>query len=64
MRYFFVSYAHPEGFGNLCITGNQFPAQQYIREQVSQQMNTNQIIVISIYEFRNREDYEAFQAAD
>lgn len=64
MRYFFVSYAHPEGFGNLCITGNMFPAQQYIRDQISQQMNTNQIIVISIFEFRNREDYEAFQATE
>jgi hypothetical protein len=64
MRYFFVSYAHPEGFGNLCITGNRFPAQQYIRDQISQQMNTTQIIVISVFEFRNREDYEAFQAVD
>lgn len=64
MRYFFVSYAHPEGFGNLCITGNRFPAQQYIRDQISQQMNTNQIIVISVFEFRNREDYEAFQATE
>lgn len=61
MRYFLVSYAHPSGFGNLCIEGIEFPSQQFIREQVSRQMGTVQIIVITVFEFKNKADYDAFQ---
>lgn len=64
MRYFFVSYAHPIGYGNICLTGNMFPSQQFIREQISQQMDTQQIVVLSIFEFKDQQDYQAFQAAD
>jgi hypothetical protein len=64
MRYFFVSYAHPSGYGNICLTGSQFPSQQFIRDQIFRQMDTQQIVVLSIYEFRNQQDYEAFQEVE
>lgn len=61
MRYFFVSYAHPSGYGNICLTGSQFPSQQFIRNQILRQMDTQQVVVLSIYEFKNQQDYEFFQ---
>ncbi len=64
MRYFLVSYAHPSGYGNICLVGSQFPSQQFIRHQISQQMNTEQMVVLSIFEFKNQQDYDAFQAVD
>lgn len=64
MRYFFVSYAHPTGYGNICLTGSRFPSQQFIRNQISLQMDTQQIVVLSIYEFKNQQDYEAFQEVE
>jgi hypothetical protein len=61
MRYFFVSYVHPRGYGNICLTGSQFPSQQFIRNQILRQMDTQQVVVLSIYEFKNQQDYEFFQ---
>lgn len=64
MRYFLVSYAHPEGFGNICITANLFPTQKFIRDQISAQMYTSQIVIISIFEFKNLEDFRNFQITE
>jgi hypothetical protein len=64
MRYFLVSYAHPNGFGNLCISGSNFPAQEFIRNQVASETGTIQVIVVNIFEFRNERDYLAFQGIE
>lgn len=61
MRYFLITYAHPSGFGNLCVTGLQFPSQDFIRQHVAGETGTVQIIVVSVFEFRDEADYMAFQ---
>jgi hypothetical protein len=61
MRYFLITYAHPTGFGNLCVTGEQFPSQEFIQRHVAGETGTVQIIVVNVFEFRSEEDYLAFQ---
>ncbi len=61
MRYFLISYAHPNGFGNLCVSGSFFPAQEFIRQQVAGETGTIQVIITNVFEFKNEADYLAFQ---
>ena len=61
MRYFLISYAHPGGFGNLCVSGYQFPSQEFVQQHVAGETGTIQVIVINIFEFRSEADFLAFQ---
>jgi len=61
IRYFLITYATPIGYGNLCISGERFPAQEFVKDYVTRQTGTEPVVVINVFEFKNEEDFKDFQ---
>ena len=61
MRYFFISYSHDKGFGNMTLILEEFPSQNAVDRTVKEQYpNINSVAILYIYEFRNKEDFDRF----
>jgi hypothetical protein len=65
MRYFFISFSHSNGlgFGNLDIQIEEFPSRDGIERSIREanpEMEDTEITILSIFEFKSKEDFEAF----
>jgi hypothetical protein len=61
IRYFLVTYATPLGYGNLCMSGMRFPSQEFVKEYVTEQTGTAPVVVVHVFEFKSKEDFDDFQ---
>ncbi|MBC8110723.1 MAG: hypothetical protein H7Y04_06655 [Verrucomicrobia bacterium] len=61
LRYFLVTYNTPFGFGNICLTGQRFPSQEFVKNYVSKHTGAEIVIVVHVFEFKNEQDFEDFQ---
>lgn len=63
MRYFLVAFTVPNGNGNSFFAWDGFPANKEIQKSVSdgQPFPPEKVAVVNIFEFKSKEDYEAFR---
>lgn len=63
MRYFFISFAHDGGFGSLSLQLEEFPSHQAIIKTILEEDKTAaNITVLSLFEFKTKEDFDAFNS--
>lgn len=61
MRYFFISYNHNLGFGNMTIQDETFPSEiTVIKTLQKYDPLITQVTILSLFEFKTKEDFGAF----
>ena len=61
MRYFLVSYISAEGFGSIWFEHQQFPNYEWLCLKITEGRSKGDVIIISIFEFKNKEDFDNFK---
>ncbi|MGD1841559.1 MAG: hypothetical protein ACFB0B_11790 [Thermonemataceae bacterium] len=61
MRYFLVSYLSPEGFGSIWFEHKTFPNYKWLCLKISEGRIDNNIIIVNIFEFKDKEDFDTFK---
>ncbi|MCU0439997.1 MAG: hypothetical protein MUC49_19090 [Raineya sp.] len=61
MRYFLVSYIAPDGFGSIWFEHSEFPNYQWLCQKITDSDTKQEIIVLNIYEFKNKIDFDTFR---
>jgi hypothetical protein len=65
MRYFFISYAHSLGFGSLTLQLDEFPNEVAIIKTITDEdPNIESITILTLFEFKTKEDFEAYNRID
>ncbi|MGD9697534.1 hypothetical protein [Acinetobacter sp.] len=66
IRYFFVAYSykdyHNSGVGNMKVVSETYPKISELTKTAAKSVNGNEenVVIINIFEFRTRKDYESF----
>jgi hypothetical protein len=61
MRYFFISFHDDNGFHNLTCQCETFPSPEALIKDIQEtDPYVTEITVISLFEFKNKEDYDSF----
>jgi hypothetical protein len=68
MRYFFISYAHSAGFGSMSLQLEEFPNEAAVIKTLEDESDIPEpykqkltsITILSLFEFRTKEDFDAF----
>ncbi len=61
MRYFLVSYISEEGYGSIWFEHLTFPNYEWLCEKITEGRSRGNVIVLNIYEFQNKEDFDDFR---
>jgi len=61
MRYFLVSYIAPDGYGSIWFEHPEFPNYQWLCHKITDSHTGNEIIILNIYEFNNKLDFDNFK---
>lgn len=61
MRYFFISFSHPAGYGRITLQIEEFPSEEAIIKTIQEEnQEINGITVLSLFEFKSKEDFDSF----
>jgi hypothetical protein len=64
-RYFLISFSHAEGFGYLTMESDKHPSEKWIYQSIEKaQPEAINPRISSIYEFKNKEDFDAFNSEE
>lgn len=63
MRYFFASFSHSSGFGDLTIILEEFPSKEGLIKSIEEHNpEAKEISILSLFEFKSKEDYDSFNS--
>jgi hypothetical protein len=64
MRYFLVSYISAEGFGSIWFEHSSFPNYQWLCLKITEGKSKQDVIILNIYEFASKKDFDDFKKED
>ncbi len=65
-RYFLISYFCNENNGTkangtLTMSSEKFPSSSFIKSTIKNEFDIKELVVLNIFEFNSKEDYEEFE---